>query len=1198
MSLNPLRLRNLLYHWRANSAIFLGVVVGTAVLTGALLVGDSLRGSLRDLSLRRLGWVEHSLTANAFFREALAKEVDAEGSPVVPAVLLQGTAVVQGKGDFRQARGVTVLGVDERFWSAWGQEAAVPDDTVWLNATLARELGVSEKDTVALRLTKPTEVPREALLGKKDVQDLIQEWTLPVARILKGEEPGNHFSLRPSLEAPRTVYVPLKALQQELGLGDRVNALLARGDRGALQQRLQDHLTLDDWGLTVRTPQSRAESLLAKLDRNKDGKLQPREWRDRLSGSMLKALGVGRSLEITRDDLAKVYQKKPAYLSLESRGLLLPEFVGGAAERAAKKTGLRSAPTLVYLADSIKLNSIKLKGADIPYSVVAALDPTLDPPLGPFLPEGKKTLADDEIVLARWDDWPEGLKVGDSVTLTYLPADKQHENVEKRSATFRLAGFVPLEGVSGDPDLTPEFPGITDKVRIEQWEKPFPTYDPDRVQPRDEKFWEEHRTTPKAYVNLGVGQKLWASRFGTLTSVRLAPKEQGKDLSAAAKDFRTALLGELPPDKGGFVFDPLRENALKASQGGMNYSWLFVGFSFFLIAAALLLVGLLFRLNLDRRASEVGLLFAEGYRRRQVRSLLLGEGAVLAVLGALVGTGLAVLYSRALVQLLAALWPGGALQSFLTAHANPLSLIGGAAASLVVSLGTIAWVVFVMSRVPPRALLAGQTTTEREPGMPGRPKWSWWVAGGSLLAAIALLASSGFVQGHEAKAGTFFSSGALLLTACLAGLWAWMGRPRTSSIEGQGFVGVTLLGVRNAGRYRARSLLTAGLLASAAFLIVAVESFRRQADPAGQGIDAPSGGFALLAESDLPLLNPPDSKEGRAEILDKLQLQYQEQGLDAAERQKKLDEARALLNMEGFEVVALRLRKGDDTSCLNLFKPTRPRVLGVPRSLIERGGFHFASTEGDTENPWKLLLSDKEPIPAFGEKNTVQWILGTNQGGTVTVPDGSGEERPLHIAGLLQDSVFQSSLLVSEEDFLDLYPDQEGYHYFLIRVPPEKEGEVIALLERGLADRGFEVTRTEDKLASYLAVENTYLTTFQALGGLGLILGSLGLAVVLLRSVWERRAELALLRALGFRRLTLAWLVLAENGFLLLVGLAAGTVSALASVTPQLLEQTAHIPWANLALLLAVVLVVGLAAGAVAVATTLRAPLIPALRQE
>jgi ABC-type antimicrobial peptide transport system permease subunit len=209
---------------------------------------------------------------------------------------------------------------------------------------------------------------------------------------------------------------------------------------------------------------------------------------------------------------------------------------------------------------------------------------------------------------------------------------------------------------------------------------------------------------------------------------------------------------------------------------------------------------------------------------------------------------------------------------------------------------------------------------------------------------------------------------------------------------------------------------------------------------------------------------------------------------------------------------------------------------------------------------------------------------------------------PLRIDGLLQDSVFQSSLLVSEENFLRLYPGHEGYNFFLIRPVPGQEEELRRLLERTLADRGFEVTPTAQRLEAYLAVENTYLSTFQALGGLGLILGSLGLAVVLLRGVWERRGELALLRALGFRRGALAWLVLAENGWLLLLGLGAGTVSALVAVSPHLAGGVSggvrEGRWLHLAGLLAAVLAVGLLAGAAAVTTTLRAPLLPALRRE
>src|SRR5206468_254147 len=142
-----------------------------------------------------------------------------------------------------------------------------------------------------------------------------------------------------------------------------------------------------------------------------------------------------------------------------------------------------------------------------------------------------------------------------------------------------------------------------------------------------------------AYVPLARGQQLWGSRFGQLTSLRLAPAVgvTAPDVAAAVEPFRTALLAALRPEAGGLVFDDVRRHNLEASAGGTDFGVLFLAFSLFLIAAALLLVGLLFRLNLDRRAAEVGLLLATGFRRWAVRSLLLTEGTILALVGGMVG---------------------------------------------------------------------------------------------------------------------------------------------------------------------------------------------------------------------------------------------------------------------------------------------------------------------------------------------------------------------------------------------------------------------------------------------------------------------------------------------------------------------------------------------------------------------------------
>src|SRR5262245_3369739 len=92
MTFTKLLLRNLLYHWRGNFAVLLGVALGPTVLTGALLVGDSLRGSLRDVVLEQLGPIDHVLVTNRLFREELAKELqsDGHGERVSPALMLQG----------------------------------------------------------------------------------------------------------------------------------------------------------------------------------------------------------------------------------------------------------------------------------------------------------------------------------------------------------------------------------------------------------------------------------------------------------------------------------------------------------------------------------------------------------------------------------------------------------------------------------------------------------------------------------------------------------------------------------------------------------------------------------------------------------------------------------------------------------------------------------------------------------------------------------------------------------------------------------------------------------------------------------------------------------------------------------------------------------------------------------------------------
>ena len=125
---------------------------------------------------------------------------------------------------------------------------------------------------------------------------------------------------------------------------------------------------------------------------------------------------------------------------------------------------------------------------------------------------------------------------------------------------------------------------------------------------------------------------------------------------------------------------------------------------------------------------------------------------------------------------------------------------------------------------------------------------------------------------------------------------------------------------------------------------------------------------------------------------------------------------------------------------------------------------------------------------------------------------------------------------MSEKNFLRLFPSEEGYRMFLVDVPNRQQAAAIStVLEERLSDFGFDVVSTDERLANFHRVENTYLSTFQMLGGLGLALGTLGMAAVLLRNVFERRRELALLRAVGYNSSHFAAMVITENVLMLVL---------------------------------------------------------------
>ncbi len=81
----------------------LGVAAATAVLAGALVVGDSVRGSLRDIALGRLGRTEAVVSTAGFFREGLADDLRAGAPAAAAAPLVVAHGVVTHERSRRRA---------------------------------------------------------------------------------------------------------------------------------------------------------------------------------------------------------------------------------------------------------------------------------------------------------------------------------------------------------------------------------------------------------------------------------------------------------------------------------------------------------------------------------------------------------------------------------------------------------------------------------------------------------------------------------------------------------------------------------------------------------------------------------------------------------------------------------------------------------------------------------------------------------------------------------------------------------------------------------------------------------------------------------------------------------------------------------------------------------------------------------------
>ncbi|WP_372948766.1 FtsX-like permease family protein [Mariniphaga sp.] len=1087
-------LKSFFHYLKANLLVALGVAISTMVLTGSLIIGDSVRHSLEQTTFFRLGETTHLVAVTErYFRQEMATEMEMENPEIqaAPILLLEGVAVADGGQ--RRVNRVQVVGVDENFEKIAQTEiySELADNEIVVSRNLAERLEVGDGDNILVRIKKASLIPLNAPFVSDEETSVSLRAT--IKKVVDKEEMGR-FSLKTSQSAPYNLFLSLARLNRLMEFEGKANHILVSSNLSSEEIRKS------------------VENCLTPAD----------------AGLKMKHIAATNELEISTERVFMEPKVAQTLEQLPGAKPMITYFINGIgrevgsqkSEVGSQKSEVGSSKSEDNHNQSQSITTNHHQSLSIPYSFVSSL--------------GSGQLADNEIILTQWAADDLNANPGDTIKLKYLEIGPLRQLIDKESE-FILKEIVPMSNEWADSTRMPWLPGLSDAGHCREWDAGVPI-DLDAIRDKDEDYWTEWGGAPKAYVSLNKALEMWENRFGVYTAVRY-PAETFNE-----ENYRQVFAENIRPSDLGMAMEPIREQGLAAAKNGTDFSGLFLGLSFFILAAAIILTALLFRLNLETRSAEIGVLSALGFKEKQVRSFFLLEGFVIALAGGLLGLALSVLYTSAVFRVLNTLWFDIVRTNVLLMKIYPVTLILGLVISLVVSLGAI-FISIYRYQNRKTAELQKRTGTEMTQGRRLALDVLMWI---SILIPVFLLLMQ-LLRPPALNPMLFFLSGGLLLVGLLLAYRKLLLR---MEVQKTGEIRLNRLSQLNLARNRSRSLTVVTLFALGTFLVISTGSYKLDLFANAQDKSSGTGGFLWFAETTMPVLYNLNNPEKRAE-----------EGI-----------------YEDFTSVQFRQVEGDDASCLNLNRIAQPAILGVdPMALNGRFSFATRMKGMDAEDPWSALnepLGDGS-IPAIADQTVIQWGLGKKVGDELLYQNEKGDTLRLKLIAGTTPSIFQGYVIISNEHFLKNYPSNSGSYVFLIEGEPEQEEAIGEELRSVYRDYGWEMESTAKRLVEFYSVTNTYLSIFLALGALGMILGTIGLAIILARTILERRREIALMQAIGFGTRQLFRLLVNEYLLLLAAGVLTGFVTAVVATLPSFISSNTDASLGTVALITAIILING-----------------------
>ncbi len=1041
----------------------LGVAVSTMVLTGSLIIGDSVRYSLTQATFYRLGETTHLVSVKErYFRQEMASEMEDQNSQIkaTPILLLEGVAVADGGQE--RVNKVQVVGVNNDFSKVSDADlyAQLSQNEIAISENLAQRLQVGENDNILVRIKKASLIPLNApFISAEETSVSIRA---AIKKIVTKEELGR-FSLKNSQTAPYNIFISIDRLNRLMEFEGKANQILVVSQLSTeeIKHTVKACLTPEDAGLILKNIERTGE------------------------------VEVSTERVFMEEKVAETLQKLPS-----------------------------AEPMLTYFVNEIsKLEARSPKPeANIPYSFVSTIN---------------SALAENEIILNSWAADDLKAKVGDSICLKYFEIGPLRQLLVKES-DFVLKEIIPMSSPLCDPGRVPNLPGLSDAGHCREWEAGVPI-NLDAIRDKDEKYWDDYKGTPKAFIPMQTALKLWSNRFGNYTAFRYPAA------SFNSAQYQNIFAENITPADVGMLVEPIREQGVESAQNGTDFSGLFIGLSFFILIAAIILTALLFRLNLETRSAQIGLLGALGFQQKQIRRFYLSEGLVTAIFGTMLGTVVSIFYTQLVFRVLNTLWYDIVRTNVLDISVLPATVMMGFVISVLVSL----FAIFIsVKQFQKKQIAELQKSVETVRSKKWEVVYSviLWLSLGSGLGILA-----GQLGLPKQDPSMFFTSGGLFLIGFLLLVRKLLLRP-LKNVGNE--LDTSKLARLNLTRNIRRSLTIVILFALGTFITVSTGSNKLDLFANAQNKTSGTGGFIYFAETTMPVL------------------------FDINDPAKRADEGLT----EDFNVVQFRKLDGDNASCLNLNRIAQPAILGVDPEAL-KGRFSFAAKmKGFDGDPWTLLEQESNDgtIPAIADQTVIQWGLEKKIGDVLLYQNEQGDTLKLKLVAGTSPSIFQGYVIISNDSFLKNYPSSSGSNLFLVEGAPENEQAIGEELQSTFRDYGWEMELAAKRLVEFYSVTNTYLSIFLALGTLGLILGTIGLAVILARTLLERKREIALMQAIGFKIRALFKILVSEYLILLLSGVLIGFVTAILATLPSFLSTNTDASISTVVILVALIIANGI----------------------